>query len=98
MLPPINWGNEEALEDLFGDTVQSITVNHKTFSFRYKSFDHFINTFRTYYGPMHKAFEALGEKSTGLEDDLRVLAQRFNVAGPDSFVVPSEYAEVIIRT
>lgn len=97
MLPPTNWGDPDALAELFGDTVQSISVTHKTFAFRYTSFDHFMETFRTYYGPMHKAFMALGDKGAALEDDLRTLAKRFNVAGPDSFVVPSEYAEVIIR-
>lgn len=97
MLPPTNWGDAEVLASLFDGAVQTIAVNHKTFSFRYRSFDHFIDTFRSYYGPMHKAFIALGDKGAALEDDLRDLAGRFNVAGSDSFVVPSEYAEVIIR-
>lgn len=97
MSPPTHWGDADALAALFGSTVESISLNHKAFSFRYRSFDHFMDTFRTYYGPMNKAFEALGDKGAALEDDLRELAERFNVAGPDSFVVPSEYTEVIIR-
>lgn len=96
-LPPTNWGDKDTLAEMFGNSVESITVNHRTFRFRYRSFDHFVDTFRTFYGPMHKAFLVLGDKSVALEDDLRALAESFNVAGPESFVVPSEYAEVIIR-
>jgi ubiquinone/menaquinone biosynthesis C-methylase UbiE len=97
MLPPTNWSNKDALEVMFADSVGSISVTHKIFTFRYRSFDHFIDTFRNYYGPMHKAFLALGDKGAAFEDELRELAESFNVGGPDSFVVPSEYAEVIIR-
>ena len=97
MSSPTNWGDKTALETLFGEQVESITVDHKTFAFRYRSFDHFIDTFRTYYGPMNKAFVALGDKGAAFEDDLRAVADHFNIAGNDSFVVPSEYAEVIAR-
>jgi len=97
MSSPTNWGDRTELTTMFGGQVESITVNHKTFAFRYRSFDHFVDTFRTYYGPMSKAFLALGDKGPAFEDDLRALAEQFNVAGNDSFVVPSEYAEVIIR-
>jgi ubiquinone/menaquinone biosynthesis C-methylase UbiE len=94
---PALWGKQEALENMFDDKVSSIEITEKQFNFRYASFDHFIEVFRTYYGPTHKAFLALGEKGQALEDDLRVLCDRFNVDGPDGFVVPSDYVEVIIR-
>lgn len=97
MKPPTNWGNIDEVTAMFGDSVRSISLTPKTFNFRYSSFDHFIDIFRTYYGPMHKAFIALGDKAAALENDLRELSGNFNVAGHDSFVVPSEYAEVIIR-
>lgn len=97
MSPPTNWGDKNALTTLFGEQVDSIAIKHRTFAFRYRSFDHFIDTFRTFYGPMNKAFLALGDQGAAFEDDLRALADHFNIAGNDSFVVPSEYAEVIIR-
>jgi len=93
---PARWGSAESLQSLFGTTVTSIDANSKSFVFRYRSFEHFMDVFRTYYGPMHKAFLALGEKSGALENDIRDLCARFNTA-PDSFVVPSEYLEVIIQ-
>lgn len=94
---PALWGDQTALELLFAGKASSVETTKKQFAFRYQSFDHFIDVFRTYYGPVHKAFIALGENGQALEDDLRELAARFNVDGPDGFVVPSEYSEVIIR-
>jgi len=53
--------------------------------------------FRTWYGPVHKAFAALPtEGAAALENDLTELLNRLNRAGPGSLVVPSEYLEIIV--
>lgn len=93
---PALWGTRAGLEDMFGDAVSDIQLTPQSFTFRYRSFDHFLNVFRTFYGPIHKAFIALGDKAPALEADLRDLQARFNTAGPDGFIVPSAYAEVRI--
>ena len=94
---PALWGTREGLDGLFGGTVRKIEIAPRVFYFRYRSFDHFLNVFRTYYGPIHKAFIALGDKAPALENDMRDLVARFNIAGPDGFVVPGAYAEVRIN-
>lgn len=94
---PALWGNPTALAEMFGSSVTSIDTQTREFAFRYRSFDHFLEVFRTYYGPIHKAFIALGDAGEALESDLKELKSRFNTAGPEGFIVPSEYAEVIIR-
>ena len=67
------------------------------FNFRYRSAAHFIEVFRTWYGPVHKAFAALpADKAAALERDLTGLLEEMNIAGPDSLVVPSEYVETVI--
>ena len=54
--------------------------------------------FRTWYGPVHKAFQALPEDAAAaLERDITDLIASHNRAGPDSLVVPSEYLEVVVR-
>ena len=69
----------------------------RTFNFRYRSAAHFIDVFRTWYGPVHKAFAALpAEQGAALERDLTELLERLNRAGPGSLVVPSEYLEVVV--
>ena len=95
--PPSLWGTEERLRELFGSRVASLQAPRRNFMFRYRSARHWLDTFRTYYGPMHKAFAALDSgKQESLAEDLLGLAQRFNTATDGSMVVPGEYLEAVI--
>ena len=70
----------------------------RTFSFRYRSAAHFVDVFRTWYGPVHKAFASLPpDRAEALQRDLIELLERSNRAGPESLVVPSEYLEIVAR-
>lgn len=96
-LPPSRWGDEEQLQQLFSDSVGSINISHQHFNFRYRSAAHFIDVFKTWYGPVHKAFASLdGEAAAALERDLAQLLNDNNVGGATSLVVPSEYLEAVI--
>lgn len=97
MKSPALWGSPDVLAQMFGGSVTSIETHKKNFNFRYHSFGHFMEIFRTYYGPMHKAFSVLGEQGSALEADIAELQARFNTAAPTGFVVPSEYVEVVIK-
>ena len=67
------------------------------FNFRYRSAAHFIEVFRTWYGPVHKAFGALPvDGAAALERDLVELLNGLNRAGNASLVVPGEYLEVVV--
>jgi ubiquinone/menaquinone biosynthesis C-methylase UbiE len=95
--PPSLWGVEAHLRSLFGDAAAAIAVTPRHFNFRYRSAAHFIEVFRTWYGPVHKAFAALAEdKAKALEADMTGLLNGLNRAGPGALVVPSEYLEVVI--
>ncbi|MEZ5931041.1 MAG: methyltransferase domain-containing protein [Alphaproteobacteria bacterium] len=94
--PPSRWGTEQGLAELFGDRA-GVTLETRQFVFRYLSVDHFIEVFRTFYGPINKAFEALGDRSGQLEQDLRSLLRDFNVAKDGTLVVPSDYVNVALR-
>ena len=94
---PSLWGVEGHLRSLFGRDAAAIVVTPRRFNFRYRSAAHFIEVFRTWYGPMHKAFTALpADKARALELDLTALLDGRNVAGAASLVVPSDYLEVVI--
>jgi ubiquinone/menaquinone biosynthesis C-methylase UbiE len=96
--PPSLWGTEERLRELFGSRIGSLQAPRRNYMFRYRSPRHWLDTFRTYYGPMHKAFAALdSSKQESLAEDLLGLAQRFNTATDGSMVVPAEYLEAVIR-
>jgi ubiquinone/menaquinone biosynthesis C-methylase UbiE len=95
--PPSNWGTEAWLHEHFDDHDFVVQVTRREFNFRYRSAAHFIDIFRHWYGPVHKAFAALPpESGQALESDLADLLNRLNRAGENSLVVPSEYLEVVI--
>ena len=94
--PPALWGKKAHLETLFGPQA-AISAQSKHFVFRYRSPEHWVEIFRTYYGPVLKAFAAIGpEARDALEADLFTLLDRFNVAEDGTLVVPGEYLETIV--
>ena len=94
---PALWGTEERLRELFANRTRSIEIGRKYFVFRYRSAAHWLETFRSFYGPVQKAFAALDEAKRGwLTADMIALAERFNHANDGTLVVPSEYLEVVI--
>ena len=94
---PALWGTEAHLRTLFCDNAAAIAVTRRFFNFRYRSAAHFIDVFRTWYGPTHKAFAALPvDKAAGLERDITDLLDGSNRGGAGSLVVPSEYLEIVI--
>ncbi|HXV09913.1 MAG TPA: class I SAM-dependent methyltransferase [Burkholderiales bacterium] len=96
---PALWGTEQHLRGLFGHRIASIDAARKHFVFRYRTPQHWLDTFRTYYGPVHKTFGALDAgRQAALAADLISLAQRFNAATDGTLAAPSEYLEVVIKT
>jgi hypothetical protein len=94
---PSLWGTRERLDELFTDTAQDIDANERAFIFRYRSPTHFLDVFRTYYGPMNKTFGALdAEKQTAFAQELLGLMESRNRSGDGTLVLPSEYLEVVI--
>jgi SAM-dependent methyltransferase len=98
---PALWGTEERLRELFSDEIAAsgpaaFQATSRYFNFRYCSAVEWLNLFRTYYGPVHKAFAALDtDGRDGLERDLTELARRSDRGGKEGLVVPSEYLEVV---
>jgi len=94
--PPSAWGTEAHCAALFGKG-STIRGERKHFNFRYRSAAHFVQIFRDWYGPTHKAFGALpAAGQQALEADLLALLGKHNTAGPASLVVPSEYLELVV--
>ena len=94
---PALWGTSARLTEMFGAGARSISAESRIFKFRYRSPAHFLDVFKTYYGPVLKAFAALEPaKQEELYDDLHALIVRMNRSGDSTMVVPSEYLEVVI--
>jgi ubiquinone/menaquinone biosynthesis C-methylase UbiE len=91
---PLEWGNEARLGELFSGATVATTL--RQFVFRYRDTADWVETFRTYYGPMHKAFKAIDATTAAdFERDLVALGNGANTA-PGSFRVPSDYLEVVV--
>jgi ubiquinone/menaquinone biosynthesis C-methylase UbiE len=92
---PALWGTKARLDEMFAGADVKATPKH--FVFRYRSPQHFLDIFRTYYGPVLKAFGALdAAKQDGLQRDLLALIATMNRSGDGTMVLPSEYLEVIV--
>lgn len=96
MQPPALWGTQAHLQALFGAGAKSIRAVPRVFNFRYRSPAHFVDVFRRWYGPVHKAFLALPvDEAAALEADLLDLLGRMNQSR-HALCVPSEYLEVVV--
>jgi len=95
---PARWGTCAGLSELFEPHAASIETAHRYFVFRYRSPEHWLQVFKTYYGPVLKAFAALAPAGQAeLERDLMAVVDQFNRADNGSMVVPSEYLEAVIQ-
>jgi hypothetical protein len=91
------WGSESGLRGLFGDAICQIEAARRHFAFRYASPEHFLDVFRRFYGPTHKAFLALDEAGqSALADDVLDLLRRHNRDGARSLIVAGEYLEAVV--
>jgi len=94
---PALWGTHARIAELFETHAVSVQSALRHFVFRYRTPAHWLEVFKTYYGPVLKTFAALEPAAqTALERDLIALISRFNRAQDGSMVVPSEYLEIII--
>jgi SAM-dependent methyltransferase len=94
---PALWGDIGHLHELFAGQGASVETSVRQFNFRYRSPQHWLDVFRTYYGPVLKAFaglDAMGKQA--LESDLLALADKFNRARGGAMVVPSDYLEIVV--
>jgi ubiquinone/menaquinone biosynthesis C-methylase UbiE len=94
---PVQWGDESRVRELFGDRARTVETARRTFAFRYRSAEHFVEYFRSFYGPTQKAFDALDDAGReAYARDIAALLGRFNRSGDSTMVVPGEYLEVVV--
>jgi SAM-dependent methyltransferase len=92
---PLLWGTEDRLAELLGGGAK-VDAQRRHFVFRYRSAQHWLDTFRTYYGPTLKAFGALDEVvAKEFELELLTLAEEANTSTTGRLRIPSEYLEVV---
>ena len=94
---PALWGTPARLQEMFGSQASEIAAEPRMFVFRYRSPEHWLEVFKSFYGPILKAFAALDETGqAALRRDLMTLLGEFNHADDGTVVVHSEYLEAVI--
>lgn len=95
---PALWGDRDWIEANFAQHTCVIRYQTKTFQFRYRSPMHFVEFFKTYYGPMHKAFASLDEaRQAELQADILALIDMLNIADDGSMRVEGRYAQIVME-
>jgi len=89
-------GTGEGLGQLFGGTSR-IRVLRRELVFRCRSPMHWVEVFRTYYGPLTRTFGSLDPaRQLALTRDVLDLLEQGNRSRDRSLVLPSEYLEVVV--
>lgn len=94
--PPLLWGTEERLRELFGNGISDLRVERRASRQAFRDADHFLDHFRTYFGPTKVAFERVGpDGEEALTADLRAYLEQNNVGGDRALVLEPEYLQVV---
>ena len=94
---PALWGTRARLDELFGRDADSIVATERHFTMRYKSPEHWLEVFRTFYGPVLKTYALIGAaEQEALTRDILAIIARLNRSGDATMVVPSAYLEAVV--
>ena len=92
---PFVWGTEPGLRSLLAPDMAYLQLRKRTFTFRARSPEHFVETFARSYGPTVRALDAAGPNRFLLEQDLVDLVRQGNRLGDGAVSIPATYLEAI---
>ena len=87
--PPLRWGTEEGIEELLGQGISNATSEMRTALQYFRSVDHAVEVFLTYFGPAIRASRS--ERGDKLKDDLKTVFNRYNRATDGTAVIENTY-------
>ncbi len=94
-MPPVLWGTEERLRELFGEGISGLRLERQVSRQAFRSADHYLDFFRTYFGPLRAAFDEVGpDGAPALEADLRDYLDEVN-ASERAMVLEPEYVQIV---
>jgi SAM-dependent methyltransferase len=97
MPSPLKWGDEETVRERLRDGIADLQLTRQICPFIYPfPPDEVVESFRIYYGPTQRAFDALDTNGqAALRSDLEQLWAEHNQATDNTTYVEGEYLEVI---
>ncbi|MFP9191166.1 class I SAM-dependent methyltransferase [Natrialbaceae archaeon A-CW1-1] len=95
---PLRWGTDEGLDELLGNSVRSLESKRRTALQYYRSTDHAVDVFSTYFGPTIGALERVdSDTQERLLNDLRDVFSRYNRATDGTAIVENVYLQTVAR-
>lgn len=96
-MPPVAWGHEQRLRQLFGDRAARMHLTLRTHWFRHPTPASYVDYVKENYGPTALAFKMLPKEAAAkASEDLVRLVSAANISGDATLLVPGEYAEIVI--
>jgi ubiquinone/menaquinone biosynthesis C-methylase UbiE len=95
--PPVLWGDKPTVRTRFQADVAQLELTPRMAALKFPfSVNEVVDLYRTYYGPMRRAFMALPkEKQSVLQQDLENVFSHHNLADDGTTHVAAEYLEVV---
>lgn len=94
--PPVRWGTEEGIRELIGSGCSALTYSKRTFLQHYRSVDHALDQFFTYYGPTARAYSAADAAGReALRTDIAAVFQKYNEGSGGTCALRSDYLQVM---
>lgn len=89
---PLRWGTEEGVRELLGDAARDIRCEQRTGHAYYRSTEHALELFESYFGPTIRACNTVGEEGAeALRSDLAAVFDKYNTAEDGTVVMRTEY-------
>lgn len=96
---PLRWGTEGGLHDLLGHGAASIQSKKQNALQYYRSPDHALEVFSTWFGPTIRALELLDEhQGQHLLNDLKEVLSRYNRSANGTAIIENTYLQSIVYT
>lgn len=94
---PLRWGTEDGIHAFFGPRLRSRRLERRIVTEYFRSVDHAVDVFRTYFGPTRRAFSVLDrDAQQRLASDIADLFREDNRATDGTLALPLEYLEAIV--
>ncbi len=96
-MPPVAWGAEQRLRQLFGTQAASMHINIRTHLFKHPTPAGYVQYVKDNYGPTMLAFKMMDKETNDkVTEELTAQVTAANISGDSTLVVPGEYAEIVI--
>lgn len=91
---PLRWGTEEGARELLGPGAQELEFKRRSGFAYYRSIDHALDLFQSYFGPTIRAMNAVDDAGAdALRADLASVFEKYNQADDGSAVIRTDYLQ-----